>query len=264
MEIYSLLDTVKWFGLRKAYFETKHSISKVQDFFTDLGLIQTYKYQELIHYPISKKLISEFCGDITSQNLNSTQQFLGFGLLHYAFVRNTKPKNILCIGSRKGFIPAILALACKDNNHGVVDFVDAGFDESEPQKHWGGIGFWKTPEAKIHFDKISVQKYIRLHVMKTDDFAKKVKKNRKYQYIYIDGDHSYKGAKNDYTLFWPHLSTNGFMVFHDIQAKGKLDKGIFGVHKLWLELQKKNDTICFPFPEESGLGIVQKSSGKST
>lgn len=206
------------------------------------------------YFWISKTLIEAFGVD-EGQNINRAQYFLGFGLIHYALVRNARPKRILCVGSRKGFIPAILALACKDNGVGHVDFVDAGFGPEEPTKHWSGVGFWKKNEPDKHFGKIGVSDYITTHVMTTLEYAKNYPKKR-YQYIYIDGDHSYEGVNLDYSLFWPRLDKEGFMSFHDVVAHGYLDKGLFGIWKFWKEL--KGNKIIFPFPKESGLGFVQK------
>lgn len=237
------LGQVKWFGLRKLYWIVK------------TGILSRTHSQSLIKYAISRKLINDYSGD-EGHNLNFTQYFLGFGLIHYAFIRNIKPKNILCVGSRKGFIPAILALACKDNQLGHVDFVDVGYGEESPKKHWSGIGFWKKCDAKKHFAKLGVDRFISTYVMTTKEYALKFPR-KKFQYIYIDGDHSYKGVRLDYRLFWPRLDIKGFMVFHDIVAQGLLDKGEFGVWKFWREIANKN-AIIFPFPKDSGLGIIQK------
>lgn len=227
------LESVKYFGLRKLY---------------SLG-------KSLIKRRVSKTLIEDFSGD-EGHNINKTQYFLGFGLIHYAFVRNTKPRNILCIGSRKGFIPAILALACKDNGLGHVDFVDAGYGPEEPTKHWSGVGFWKHIDPAEHFGKLGVSSHITTHIMMTKEFAQR-HPDRTYQYIYIDGDHSYEGVKLDYNLFWSKLESHGLMVFHDIIARGWLDQGKFGVWKFWNELTM-HSKIIFPFPKDSGLGIIQK------
>ena len=246
--------------IKKLTNSLKVVLSKIglREAFIDLGFIHQELQQSLIKRRISKKLIKIYDGD-EGHAINFTQYFLGFGLIHYAFLRNTKAKNILCIGSCKGYIPAILALACKDNQFGHVDFVDAAYsqyDENDSKKHWRGIGFWKKIDPKEHFAKIKVDKYIDTHIMTTKEYAKKFAK-KKYQYIYIDGDHSYEGVKMDYKLFWPKLEKKGFMVFHDVIAKGYLDKGLFGVWKFWQELENKNK-IIFPFPKESGLGILQK------
>lgn len=221
----------------------------------DLGLFGNTYTQSLLKRPISRKLITRYNGD-DGHNINHTQYFLGFGLIHYALIRNIKPTRILCVGSRKGYIPAILALACKDNGFGKVDFVDAGYDEDSPDKHWSGVGFWKKVLPSAHFSKIHVQKYITTHVMTTQEFADKFP-NREYQYIYIDGDHSYEGVTLDYRLFWPKLNKGGFMAFHDVVAHGYLDKGLFGIWKFWKRLRTAH-SIILPFPKDSGLGIIQK------
>jgi len=88
-------------------------------------------------------LMSAFQADEYGHQCNIESADLGYGWIHYGLIRQQKPKRILCVGSRHGFIPAILAQACKDNNYGKVDFVDAGFDSDE-KGGWTGVGYWKT------------------------------------------------------------------------------------------------------------------------
>lgn len=254
-KLFRFLDKVKWFGFRKLYWTTKRLFLWLKEVLIDIGVIYPSYQQSIIKRSISRKLVAIYNGD-EGHNLNFEQYFLGFGLIHYSFVRNWKPKNVLCVGSRKGFIPAILALACKDNGMGHVDFVDAGYDQDQSTNHWSGVGFWKKNNPVRHFDKIGVSNYITTYVMTTQEYADKFPKKR-YQYIYIDGDHSYKGVKLDYSLFWPRLDKKCFMSFHDVVAHGNLDQGLFGVWKFWTELKNKNN-IIFPFPKDSGLGIIQK------
>lgn len=254
-KLYQFLDKVKFFGLRKAYYVAKDFLLQ---FRYKLLLLQDVFFPLLASRFLSRKIIDHYNGD-SGHNLDQKRTFLGFGLIHYVLIRNIKPKRVLCVGSRKGFIPAICSLACKDNKMGSVDFVDPGYGENHP-KSWSGIGFWKKVSSKKHFAFLnlssSVPSYISTYVMTSRKFAEKFPK-RKYQYIYIDGDHSYEGVTTDYKLFWPRLEKNGFMVFHDVVVKewGGL-KG-FGIWKFWRELKNKSK-IIFPFPEESGLGILQK------
>lgn len=249
------LDSVKWFGLRKLYWIVKHWAVEVVEVLIDRGFLYPAYQQSLVKRSVSRKLVDFYNGDDGHQT-NRTQFFLGFGLIHYAFVRNLRPVNILVIGSRKGFIPATIALACKDNGRGHVDFVDAGFDQDQPARNWSGIGFWKKEDPARHFAKIGIGDHITTHVMQSEEFSAKFPKKR-YQYIYIDGDHSYEGVKSDWQLFWPKLDRAGFMVFHDVVATGSMGMGKFGVEKLWKQISKKH-AIIFPFPKSSGLGIVQK------
>lgn len=251
-----LLERVRYFGIRKLFYIAKNTSDVTLSFLTDNNIVRDSRFhQTLVKRSVSRCLITTYEGN-SGHNINFSQYFVGFGLIHYSILRNIRPENILCIGSKKGFIPAILALACRDNNMGHVDFVDAGYDEETPEKHWSGIGFWKKENPTDHFSKIGVADYITTFVMTTKEFAKKIPRKR-YQYIYIDGDHSYDGVKLDYKLFWPKLDSGGFMCFHDIIATGYLDKGKFGVKKFWSELTSGH-SIIFPFPDSAGLGMLQK------
>lgn len=205
-----------------------------------------------------KRFIGIYARKDIWHNQDSKKGDLGYGWIHYALICNFRPKRILCIGSKYGFIPAVCALGCRDNAFGKVDFVDAGFDIDDfdgPDVHWGGIGFWKKSRPKKYFGKFRIEKYIDLHVMKSEDFAKKFP-NRRYDYIHIDGDHSYKGVKSDFKLFWPRLNKNGFMAFHDIASPDK-DGNVYGIRDFWEELKIKNK-VAFEFNKDPGLGIIQK------
>lgn len=202
-------------------------------------------------------LMSFFHADEYGHESNTESADLGYGWIHYGLIRQQKPKRILCVGSRHGFIPAVLAQACKDNNQGKVDFVDAGFDSDE-KGGWTGVGYWKTDKGKNCFEDFGLSKYITLFVTTTKNFRKKFPK-RVYDYIYIDGDHSFKGVSLDYKLFFPSLKKGGFMAFHDVCVKGKKPEGEYGVWKFWNKLEKQNKTIKINF-SGSGLGIFQKTN----
>ncbi len=219
-------------------------------------VFRKYFYKRVeYHYGASYRM-----GNLKSQNLNNNTGGFGYGLIHYSFVRNIKPRRILCVGSMYGFIPFMCALACKENNMGSVDFVDAGYDINNPEdvnRHNWGQGFWKNISPKKHFSYMRTEKYIKTYVMTTENFVKKLSK-RSYEYIYIDGDHSYKGVKTDYKLFWPMLKKGGFMSFHDTDNGGMHGDIHYGVTRFCKEFIYPNKRY-FHFPNpESGLVIVQK------
>jgi hypothetical protein len=220
-----------------------------------IDLLQAYLFPHLVNMAYAKKIITYFNGDGGHQ-ANADTGDLGYGYIHYALIRNSKPQRILCIGSRKGYIPAICALACQDNGIGKVDFVDAGYGR-EHKNHWSGIAWWKQIDPVKHFSFLHLNTIITTYVMTTKEFAQKYPKNT-YDYIYVDGDHSSQGVNLDYRLFWPKLTKHGFMVFHDVCVKYTKTLGHFGVWKFWKKLRNKH-TITFPFPKESGLGIIQKT-----
>lgn len=201
---------------------------------------------------VTRKVLEYFDGGYGHQADRNTGN-LGYGFIHYALILNVKPERVLCIGSKKGFIPAICALACQENKKGVVDFVDAGYGLENPN-NWCGVAWWKRKDPEKHFSFLDINHYLKTYVMTSQEFADLY--NFKYQYIYIDGDHSYEGIKKDYQLFWPRLTKSGFMAFHDVTVKKQPKLPPFGVWKFWEELHSTYKTI---FPKsESGLGILQK------
>jgi len=201
------------------------------------------------YVPIIKKYYHARGHNHNSYENNS----LGFGFIHYSLIRNIRPKNILVVGSQRGFVPAICALACKHEKKGHVHFVDAGYSLKHPHS-WGGIGVWKTVTSD-YWEPLGIEDYISLYCMTTEKFEKKIEgMNSIFEYIYIDGDHSYKGIKRDFNLFWKYLK--GYMTFHDISINKLTDWGKCGVKKFWKEIAPKYKSINIP--TDCGLGIIQK------
>ncbi len=256
-------------GLERLYNQTKKKVDKFINYskiklkmwvekkivFPLYNKISSYLYTRLVyHYGADYRW-----DDQKSQNLDKNKQNLGYGLIHYAMIRNQRPKRILCIGSMYGFIPFMLAKACDDNEYGEVDFVDAGYDmadEVDKDRHNFGLGFWKKVDVEEHFNYLLDSSRINFHLIKSQDFAKQTK--YKYDYIYVDGGHWYEQAKLDFDLFWPKLREEGFIVYHDIHHQ-VVSKGIpFEYWRLWDELSEKYDFKFELSNHYSGLGFIQK------
>jgi predicted O-methyltransferase YrrM len=76
-------------------------------------------------------------------------------------------------------------------------------------------------------------------------------------FILIDGDHSYEGAKQDFELYRHLLGEHGFLAFHDI-VPGPSDK-VGGVPQLWQELkaQFEHREIVKNWDQRSyGIGVL--------
>ena len=82
-------------------------------------------------------------------------------------------------------------------------------------------------------------------------------KNQKWDYIYIDGDHSYEGVKNDFNLFYQRLKNDGYLLFHDIYTKnlGDID---YGVNTFWEEIKASGKYQTMEFSGKIGLGMIRK------
>ena len=73
-----------------------------------------------------------------------------------------------------------------------------------------------------------------------------------YDYIYIDGDHSYEGVRYDYEQSKQHLNADGIILLHDAIVR---DSPLwdFGVWRLVNELKERH-VIITAWP---GLAIIQ-------
>lgn len=222
-------------------------------------MIRAPGYKSLNSVKKNKRFIDHYAKGDNWHNIDKDKGNLGYGWIHYALIRNSRPGRVLVIGSKYGYIPAVCAAACKDNGKGLVDFVDANYDVSkkeDSEKHWGGVGFWDKVNIKKHFGKYGLERYISAHITTTKEFARKYPK-RSWGYINIDGDHSYGGVKYDFDTFWPRLKKGGFISLHDIYTK-KIDELEYGTHRYWKEVRKRySNTI--EFPGDYGLGLLQKS-----
>lgn len=224
--------------------------------------------ENILIYPLSRKLqkylISRIIfhygadyrwNDEGSHNINKKQGGLGFGLIHYSIVRSQRPSRILCIGSMYGFIPFMLTRACQDNDYGHVDFVDAGYGIKSKNPRINK-SFWKKADFNKHFSFLSDPSRITFHKITSEEYLKTSTK-KKWDYIYIDGDHSYKGVKKDFELYFPHLIKKGYMIIHDINKKSSYEKK-YGVNRFWREIKEKNIYSLIDFDGECGLGILKK------
>lgn len=267
--------------LNKA-FNIEKTIKKIDEqilrpFYIFLEKLFVVNIDNIILYPIYDNLRKYFFkrivryygadyhwNDQKSQNLDKETSNFGYGQIHYSLIRSQRPKNILCVGSMYGFIPYMMAKACGENNFGHVDFVDASYDINDTKDkndHFYGQGFWKKNNPKKHFSYLGSGNFISTYVMTTEDFAKRYP-NRKYNYIYLDGDHSYKGALINLKLFWSKLNQDGYLCFHDIHFDRIVKNVSFEHGKVWESLSE------MPYKIEisnhySGIGFIQKIGTKN-
>ena len=188
---------------------------------------------------------------------NADKGSLGFGLLHYAFVRNLRPDFVLAIGSRYGFIPACLALALKANGKGRLHFVDANYNDQTDHfaKAYGGTGHWSGPIQEL-FGGLQLYEWIDLFIERTDSFFPRTA--TQYGYVYIDGNHSYEGIAYDLEQALQHLLPGGIVTMHDALVDASYgatltDPGGFGI-KDYLSKHFPQAVVLGRWP---GVAIVQ-------
>lgn len=96
--------------------------------------------------------------------------------------------------------------------------------------------------------------------------VKDILSGRPVDFLFIDGDHSYKGVKSDHAVFSPLVKPGGVIAFHDIATPATIGnpyrKGTFcGVTKFWKELRAKNKwefILEAGKPHKYGIGVIIK------
>lgn len=76
-------------------------------------------------------------------------------------------------------------------------------------------------------------------------------------FLFIDGDHTYKGAKKDWELYAPMVREGGLIAFHDLIPA----MPHHGIHQLFNELKKDHEAYEYYSVNDQamcGIGVIVK------
>jgi predicted O-methyltransferase YrrM len=88
------------------------------------------------------------------------------------------------------------------------------------------------------------------HKPQTLNCIQKVLGGQKLDFLFIDGDHSYQGARKDFEMYAPLVVSGGLVAFHDITPCGPPKE----VYKVWNEL--KANYVHKEFIHQTGKGSM--------
>jgi len=193
-----------------------------------------------------------------SKNLN-----LGFGFLYYGLVRTLRPKHILVIGSGYGFSVVCLALGLRDNNHGILSFVDPSYSllKDGPFKTIGGRSHWDSEEkVREHFALFGVADIVTHFKMCSDEFFCNYEREQlpPLDLAFIDGSHAFKDVRYDFIATVRRSRKNSFLFLHDTNIYVREILHHSGV-KRWLNFLKKFPDLfeIINFPFSSGVALLR-------
>jgi len=95
------------------------------------------------------------------------------------------------------------------------------------------------------------------HLIDTKNQIISILGDKKLDFLFIDGDHTYEGVKQDFEMYSPFVKKGGYIAFHDINDTEFHRQLKCDVAKFWNELNCKNK---FEFNSKSfcmGIGVVQ-------
>src|SRR3990167_2467880 len=126
----------------------------------------------------------------------------------YSIIRECKYKNILDIGTGKGFSSLWFCQALKDNDFsdGLVDTIDINKNFNENL-----------------FGRFGLGSLFNFYQGSSSDVLPKL--DKQYDFALIDGEHSYNQSKEDFINIFSKLKVGGMCAFHDIYSRNAPKSG---------------------------------------
>ncbi len=167
-------------------------------------------------------------------------------------VEKAQPKTVLEIGTATGGSLFLFSRFVSPNAN--IISIDL------PKGASGGF-YAKLAESLYKKFKSPLQKMTLLrkdsHKKETVELLKSTTKNKEIDFLFIDGDHSYEGVKQDYELYSPLVKKGGIIAFHDVcKHRERCD-----ADKFWDEIKVgKNckELIENPNQNWAGIGVIFK------
>jgi hypothetical protein len=213
----------------------------------------------------------------------ATDLHMGDGIVVYSIIQHMRFKNCVIIGSGGGYIPRIVTQSR-------LDLHKQGVFEGNPDFNWGDIGSTYVvdacngiggPNDLENEDSFYRKNFYPRFIKSTSvdayyDFF--IRQDIKIDFLFIDGDHSYDGVKQDFDLYSQILSDSGIIMIHDtdgdyeesmiISEDQRKDYHRFdGPSKFIKELQENpswnlinlhNFRILVDKPSSSGITIINR------
>jgi predicted O-methyltransferase YrrM len=147
-----------------------------------------------------------------------------------------KPRTLLEIGTANGGTLFVHArLASEDALLISIDLPGGAFG--------GGYPEWRVPLYKSFRLRGQQMTLLRedSHATKTHEMLSEILDGRRFDYCFIDGDHSYDGVKQDFELCRSLAAPGALIAFHDIVKHHDKSCRVFD---FWQELKH-----CYPHAE---------------
>jgi predicted O-methyltransferase YrrM len=155
------------------------------------------------------------------------------------------------IGSWQGGTLFVWSQLSVDNAHLISLDLNRVGDSSELVKRFQG--FMKPGQSLVCLRQDS-------HLPASLEAVKTALTGRELDFLFIDGDHTFDGVKQDFEMYSRFVKPGGWIAFHDIiENPAQPD---YGVPAYWRELRDKYHCVEFvdernPLKGGAGIGILQ-------
>jgi cephalosporin hydroxylase len=172
-------------------------------------------------------------------------------------VRDLRPRTVLEIGTNYG---GTLLLFCRA---AAPDATLISLDL--PGGRFGG-GY---PLSRVPYYRAFASRGQRLRLLRCDSHdpgtvaaVQRLLRGRPLDFLFIDGDHSYLGVKQDFQVFAPLVRAGGLIALHDVVPAPQEIGG--EVPRFWAEVKARQATeelIEHPDQQMMGIGLLRVPPG---
>ena len=184
---------------------------------------------------------------------------LGLGWLYYGLVRAMRPRQAVCIGSWRGFVPITIGQAMKDNNEGgQVLFIDPSLVDEQ----WADADRTRARFAGYGLDNIRPARMTAQTFVDSTEY----RALGPVDLMFVDGFHSAEQARFDHEAFVRLLSADAMVLFHD--SVRRMTSRIYGETRPYEhtvvdyieQLKSRHDLQVMDFHLDSGLTLVRQAN----
>lgn len=174
------------------------------------------------------------------------------GLLN--ILKERSPKVVLEIGTAKGGTLFLLSRVAAPNAKIIsVDLPDGPFGGGYPEWRMPLYRSFARDDQEIHLIRADS------HSPETVQQVERILEGREIDFIFIDGDHTYEGVREDFETYSPFTKKSGIVAFHDI-VENPNDVN-WQVHRFWDEIKHKFEhteivSAIKEFDRICGIGIL--------
>lgn len=188
----------------------------------------------------------------------------------YYLIMALKPKKVLEVGTHIGASTLYIARALKNisskANITTVDILDVNAEQAP----WKKLGLEMSPKSSAH--QLKCLEHITFKASPAENFMQDT--DERYDFIFLDGDHSAKAVYKEVSLALKLLNHEGIIVLHDYYPERKplFSNGniIAGPFRALDRIKNERNNLCvqalgeLPWPTKLGsnttsLAIVTKN-----
>ena len=189
-----------------------------------------------------------------SHGSGNGQDDLGAGILYYSLAYSFRADTCVCLGSGGGFVPRLMRQAQRDLEleESRTILVDGSDKVEQAKKDIWGSPHWAPEDSLFRANYPEIEILMELTENAFNGFF--VPNKVEIDFLHIDADHHYEGAKLDWDLYSTLVKDQGIITLHDTVNY----REPCGVYLLMDEIRAEGNYEMINFPIKYRTAILRK------